>query len=243
MLAALLLAASLAHGGLLDYRLVDEDLGVMAQGLEAASRLESELFPDGIGGFDAVLHDSQDVYVFSRSTGYELPKLRRIGEFQVYVLKGEAKPLENEMHGCAAGRRWLADRVTLTMAARYFACGPWRSWQRHHEKRGTLWRHRESYLGTIFHELGHLYAGRRDSEPTPEMKRLRALIDEMILDRGVSREQVFSEGYAALSELKASRKLYPAHFARLKASAKSDQRGDAHAVGLRAAVELLSETR
>ena len=62
-----------------DYRATEEDFRTFERGLADARKIAAKLFPRGVADIDAVLYDTHDLYIYSRSTAYPLPKCRRRG--------------------------------------------------------------------------------------------------------------------------------------------------------------------
>ncbi|MFI5347050.1 MAG: hypothetical protein ACHQ51_11815 [Elusimicrobiota bacterium] len=226
-----------------DYRATDADLETFSRGLENARPLYGRLYPDGLGDVDAVLYDTSDLYVFSASADYSLPKFKRLGSYQVYRVPHGGRPAEHEMRGCAAGRSFVPADVRSIIAERYFACAPWTTWRAYHEKHGTIYRFQESYWATVFHELGHLYQDRLAANPSEQMLALDKLAVE--LSSGTAPARSGEEGFGDWCELEASRTLYPDHFRRKMAEAETPYGGDddfGHDAGERAAAALIKRS-
>jgi len=225
-----------------DYRVTEDDFRVFERGLRDAEKVAASLFPRGIVGIDAVLYDARDLYVYSRSGSYRLPKFRRRAGYQVYRVPLGYPVTRHEMARCAAHPGPASVDVLRTVTERAYACAPWGTFGAIQKIRRSDYRFVEGYWASMIHEYGHQYRDKLSADPTPEMAEIDAIVAKMGLMPGVDRARAADEGYATWCELAGSRGLYPAHFRRLmtraaRAVKKDDVHG--HEAGLRAAAELI----
>lgn len=224
------------------YRATEEDFRVFEHGLEDAAKVAPKVFPRGLGDVDAVLYDTTYLYIYSKSSGYRLPKFRRRGGRQVYRVTEEKPPEEHEMAICSAGAGPAPVEMLRTITERSLACAPWGTFGRIQKERRSIYRFVEGYWDSMIHEYGHQYRARFANDPTAEMAAVDAAIAAAKLGPGVDRASAADEGYAAWCELAAARLLYPEQYERLMTLAKRRARPDdsyGHDAGLRAAADLI----
>jgi hypothetical protein len=219
----------------------DEDFAALQEGLAAASTVAPELFPRGIEAIDAALYDSTTLYVYAHDprggTARGVWNGLSIQETPLW-----ARPTRRSMKACHASEgyaNWTRVRA-VTGTDTFFMCPPVSTFVAL-QRGATIYDTRESYLATVVHEVAHQYlalhpdappaaalAGKLDRFPPPP-------------DRG----QVLDEAWATWAELRASRRLYPAHFERLRtdflATTCRDRPDEAHCLGLRLALEVLAD--
>jgi hypothetical protein len=224
-----------------DYRVTSEDFRMLERGLEGASKISENLFPDLIGQVDVVLYDTSDLYIYSRSSVYPFPKFKRWRGYQVYRVAHHSRPEEHEMWGCAGGLTVLSSDLRLPMGELYFACSPWGAFRRAQERRRSIYRFAEGYWASIIHEYGHQYQARMAANPTPVMAEIETKIESMKLDEPTSAYSAIREGFATWCELQGARLLYPEQYRRMMAEVKRFRRDDpaGHEAGLTAASAVI----
>ncbi len=227
-----------AHSG---YRMTEEDFRVFEKGLLDAEKVSSKLFPRGIVGNDAVLYDTHDIFIYSGSSAYTLPKFRHRDGYQIYRISLGRPVSEREMARCAAGPGPASVEVLRTITERSFSCAPWGVFGRIQKERGSPYRFVEGYWASMIHEFGHMYRDRFQADPTSEMLAIEGLLSTERLSPGTDQLNAADEGFATWCELTGSKKLYPAHYQRMLDSAHKRRGTDdeyGHDAGLRAAIIL-----
>lgn len=221
-----------------DYRASADDFEVLEQALSGVRQISAQLFPDGDPAVDIVLQDTSDFFVYSKNFSYPYKKVKRWGDYQVYRFPHRRRPVEHEMWGCAAG---LPDAIEVEdrriLAERSIRCAPWGSFRRAQERKRGIYRFREGYLATLIHEHGHVYEEFKSMDPSPLMTAGADKARDAALPEGIDREEMSREVFAQACELLGSRELYPDHYARLL---KEKRRGDAHAIALGIALDLVA---
>ncbi len=234
----LALAASAAGFDYSSYRATKADVRTLEQGLSEALKMESELFPQGIGGVDIVLYDSRHVWLWSRSQR-SLPKIGGFKGYTVYKVEHSGVVDARNMHGCRGSVSPLAE-VALgreNVAEHVFECSPQSPWAVYHAKR-SIYSDRDGYLTTITHEFGHQYLEQHGWN-TPVVKRMWPEVRRLDHPKPYS---VMGEAFATWCELRAARKLHPAFFAKLKADSSGPNR-DPHVLGQKVALKFLDPSR
>lgn len=95
-----------------------------------------------------------------------------------------------------------------------FECAPLKTFvAAQKRRRGSIYDTKASYLMTFVHEYAHQYLRLRDWH-VPVVHAMTRAVKK--LNTQTSTYRILDEGYAILSELKASRRLFPEHFERLK---------------------------
>lgn len=224
-----------------EYRATAEDFRVFERGLADAAKIAPKMFTRGVVGNDAVLYDTHDLYIYSRSKDYAFPKVRVNGGYQIYRVPVGRPVQEHEMAICNASAGPASVDVLRAVTERTLACAPWGSFRRIQTQRRSIYRFIEGYWASMIHEYGHEYDDLRTSDPSPEMSAIDALIAAAKLSPGTDRGRAADEGFASWCELEAARTLYPAHYRRLMGLARRVRKDDfyGHDAGLRAAAELI----
>jgi hypothetical protein len=225
-----------------EYRATEDDFRVFERGLADAAKVAPKIFPRGRGDVDAVLYDTKYLYIYSKSSGYALPKFRRRGGWQVYRVAEEKSPEEHEMAICNAGAGPAPVEMLRTITERSLACAPWGTFGRIQKERRSDYRFIEGYWDSMIHEYGHQYRARYVHDPTPEMTAIDAAIAKAKLSPDVDPASAADEGYAIWCELAGARVLYPEQYKRLMNRAKRPGGTDdvyGHDAGLRAAAALI----
>lgn len=160
-----------------DYRATEGDFRVFERGLADARKVAARLFPRGaVVDNDAVLYDTHDLYIYSRSRAYPLPKFRLRGGYQVYRAPVGSPVTEREMARCAESAGPASVDVLRVVTERSFACAPWGTFGRIQKERRSLYRFVEGYWASMIHEYGHEYRALLQADPTPEMGAIDALV-------------------------------------------------------------------
>ncbi len=240
--AALLLLSLAAYASDADkpaaeYHANAADLAAFQDGIAVALKAAPELFPHGIDAIDAVMYDSSDLYVWTRGE-YPLTKTGTWEGYNVYKTPHGGTVTEMQMARCGGEARFAVKALMPSVRSHFlFTCSPFGAQAEIQKKRGSIYTTRESYFATVIHEYAHHYMD-QELWQIPEVSALAAIVKK--LKTNTSKTLVLEEAYAELCELKAARKLYPDHAARMISSYKPGWQEE-HELGMGAVLELLKE--